>query len=340
MVRRSGSTQYSVAELVTKAEALVDQCQPDLAVQFYERALKQEPNNSALLDAVGELSTELDNPERALQVFQQSAALAPAQNPSKWFYLSQLVAGEEAEKYATQGVTFLKQELERVADQASDEAAVIKKQICDAYCALGELYMTDLCDHDQAEARCEAYFTEAMKFDVGLPEPTQALANLRLTQQRKDEALALLEETYRRLNDNCDEHSLPPLEFRIFTGKLLIEVEQYEAASDVLEGVMQEDDENAEIWFLVGTCYRAMDDLANALEFFEKCGQMLTKLKRDLRDEFHLGEQLESVEQTVAEIRATIASRPADEEDDDDDDDDDDDTGDDRGTDEDVDMED
>ncbi|KAJ0405842.1 hypothetical protein ATCC90586_001705 [Pythium insidiosum] len=319
MVKKHGSRakDYTAAELVAKAESLVDQCQPELAVKFYEKALLKEPNNTLLLDTIGELSTELDDPERALAVFQKSIQLAPAQNPSKWLYLAQLVGGEDAEKYTTQGITFLQQELQGVAAD-SQEAQVIKKQICDAYCSLGELYMTDLCDEDDAEARCENYFQSALQFDIGTPEPTQALANLRLTQQRRDEAVPLLEETYRRLAENCDENSTPSLEFRIFTGKLLIEVEKYEEACDVLEGVMQEDDENAELWFLVGTCYRAMDDLSLSLEFFQKCEEMLQKLKKELRDEFHLDAQLESVTETIAELQQTIASRPDDEDDDDD----------------------
>ncbi|KAG7391344.1 hypothetical protein PHYPSEUDO_005293 [Phytophthora pseudosyringae] len=305
-----GNAQYSVAELVAKAEALVDQCQPELAVQFFEKALLQEPANCSLLDSIGELSTELDNPERALSAFQQSAQLAPAQNPSKYFYLSQLATGEEAEHYTAQGITFLQQELQKHVDPSTPEALTIKKQICDALCSLGELYMTDLCDHEEAESRCEKYFQDAMKFDVGLPEPTQALANLRLVQQNKEAADGLLEETYRRLNEGCDENSLPSLEFRTALGKMLIEVERYEQASDVLEGVMQEDDENAELWFLVGTCYRAMDDLPNALEFFEKCHTMLKKLKKELRDDFYLQDQLESVNETIDELKTSITNRP------------------------------
>lgn len=129
-------------------------------------------------------------------------------------------------------------------------------------------------------------------------------------QQNKEAADGLLEETFRRLNENCDEESMPSLEFRTATGKMLIEVERYEQACDVLEGVMQEDDENAELWFLVGTCYRAMDDLPNALEFFEKCQTMLTKLKKELRDEFYLQDQLQSVEETIAELKTSIANRP------------------------------
>ncbi|KAG6969769.1 hypothetical protein JG687_00003007 [Phytophthora cactorum] len=305
-----GNAQYTVAELVAKAEALVDQCQPELAVQFFEKALLQEPGNTSLLDSIGELSTELDNPERALSAFQQSVQLAPAQNPAKYFYLSQLVTGEEAEHYTAQGITFLQQELQQHVDPNTPGALIIKKQICEAFCSLGELYMTDLCDHEEAESRCENYFQEAMKFDVGLPEPTQALANLRLVQQNKEAADGLLEETYRRLNESCDEENLPSLEFRTAMGKMLIEVERYEQACDVLEGVMQEDDENAELWFLVGTCYRAMDDLPNALEFFEKCQTMLNKLKKELRDDFYLQDQLESVNETIDELKTSIANRP------------------------------
>lgn len=119
MVKHAGkkAANYSVAELVAKAETLVDQCQPDLAVQFYERALLKEPNNTALLDMVGELSTELDNSERALAAFQKSISIAPAQNPGKWFYVAQLVAGEDAEKYSIQGIHYLLQELQQLDPQ-------------------------------------------------------------------------------------------------------------------------------------------------------------------------------------------------------------------------------
>lgn len=111
------SKSFSVAELVAKAEELVDQCQPELAVKFFERALVKEPTNTALLDMVGELSTELHEPERALAAFQRSMELAPAANPAKWFYAAQLVAGEEAEKYSLQGIQYLRQELQQLDPQ-------------------------------------------------------------------------------------------------------------------------------------------------------------------------------------------------------------------------------
>lgn len=118
MVKSSGKKKnYTVAELVAKAETLVDQCQPELAVKFFERALVKEPMNTALLDTIGELSTELNNPERALEAFQKSISIAPAQNPAKWFYVAQLVAGEDAERYSLQGIQYLLQEFQQLDPQ-------------------------------------------------------------------------------------------------------------------------------------------------------------------------------------------------------------------------------
>ncbi|KAF6739565.1 putative assembly chaperone of rpl4, partial [Oryzias melastigma] len=49
---------------------------------------------------------------------------------------------------------------------------------------------------------------------------------------------------------------IPPYESRITTAKLLIECEEYEMAVDVLEGLLEEDDEVVQVWYLSGwVCY-------------------------------------------------------------------------------------
>ncbi|KAF0697732.1 Aste57867_11618 [Aphanomyces stellatus] len=291
----------SAAQLLERAESLVDECQPELAIKFFQKAAALEPNNSEIFDAIGELATEIRDPETALQAFMRSMEIAPKHNPGKWLYAAQLVQGETSEQYALQGIAYMNETLAHVPAHL-DESKLLKKQICDAYCSLGELYMTDLCDLDNAESKCEQYLQEALKYDLGLPEATQAMANFRLVQQRKDEAVEFLDETVKRLNA-CDESTMPSLDFRIFTGKLLVEVEKYEQAAYVLEGVMQEDDENAELWFLVGSCYNEMEDYDTALEFLERCNAMLTKLQTDLGDEFDLDQQLETVQSLIETIK-------------------------------------
>jgi tetratricopeptide (TPR) repeat protein len=196
----------SAAQLLAKAESLVDECQPELAIKFFQKAALLEPNNSEIQDAIGELATELDDPSTALEAFKRSIELAPKTNPGKWLYAAQLMEGEESEKYSLQGIACMVELLSsstvgREKNMADDDAnKLLKKQICDAFCSLAELYMTDLCDTNDAEAKCEHYLLEAMHYDLGLPEPTQAMANLRLTQQRKADSCECLDETVRRLN--------------------------------------------------------------------------------------------------------------------------------------------
>jgi hypothetical protein len=54
----------------------------------------------------------------------------------------------------------------------------------------------------------------------------QTLANLRLSQQRGEEAAALMLETYRRLRA-CGEDTTPSLQARLTTGKLLLEAHAF-----------------------------------------------------------------------------------------------------------------
>jgi len=107
MNRSKGSKKISVKQLLVKAEALVDECQPELALKFYQKASALQPENSEILDAIGELATEVDEPEIALEAFKKSMQIAPKQNPGKWLYAAQLVQGEESETFSLQGVAVM-----------------------------------------------------------------------------------------------------------------------------------------------------------------------------------------------------------------------------------------
>lgn len=75
----------------------------------------------------------------------------------------------------------------------------MRKHICDAYCSLAELFVTDLCDDELAEQKCEEYLKTAKSFDVGSPELTQSYANLRLIQNNLEDAATFMDETYDRI---------------------------------------------------------------------------------------------------------------------------------------------
>jgi hypothetical protein len=48
-----------------------------------------------------------------------------------------------------------------------EESGVIRHQICSAYCGIAELYLTDLCMEEGAEADCQAAMDKALEMDQG-----------------------------------------------------------------------------------------------------------------------------------------------------------------------------
>lgn len=58
----------SVEELVQRAEHAITTLQPELAVKFYERAREVAPEDTSVMDALGELLLTLGEEERAFEV--------------------------------------------------------------------------------------------------------------------------------------------------------------------------------------------------------------------------------------------------------------------------------
>ena len=252
------------------------------------------PDDVNILDALGEACLQANLVPQAHAAWTKSIELSPNGNPHKYLNLAQIVEGTQAEEYTLSAINIMLQ------SSTSDEN---QKLVCDAYCSLAELYVTDLCDDENAEKMCEDYLLKAMSHDVGSPEPMQGYANLRIIQNRGEEAAKFIYEAYIRLcNIEEQNGAVPSMEFRIVTGKLLMETNQFNAAAEVLEGVMAEDDENAELWYLVGKCYLALEDSLLARDFLTKCSEMLLKLKKN-NSEFNLESQLAEV---LELIRTTL----------------------------------
>jgi tetratricopeptide (TPR) repeat protein len=272
--------------------------------RFYERALETTPDATAVMDALAELLIGLGEGERAQALLERSAKLAPESGSSKWLYLGQMSEGWQALQHFSKGAELLKAELAArgrvgmegggAGEEVDDETYAIMNQVVSAQCSIAELYLTDLCYEDDAESRCQAALDEAMRMDVGdSPEVTQALANLRLSQQKGVEAAELMLETVRRLKacqqEDAEEGGeeeeeeegkeggrglpLPNVMFRVQTAKLLLECQAYKngkkcakRAIKVLEACKCEDDENMEVWYLLGVAYftQSKPDLAMA----------------------------------------------------------------------------
>ena len=73
--------------------------------------------------------------------------LSPDEGASKYLYLGQLLAGEEAASNLGRGIELLAAQAAEVAQDPhgdGDELAAINRDIAEAFCSLAEVYLTDL----------------------------------------------------------------------------------------------------------------------------------------------------------------------------------------------------
>lgn len=141
------------------------------------------------------------------------------------------------------------------------------QDLSSAHCSIAELYMTDLCDEEDAENLCHASIANAIEVDPSNPEAYQHMASFFLVKQDVDEAkvhilksIKLWLPKYKEVDEGkaaagtFDPVEVCPLSYttRLSTARILIEVEDYENAVEVLEGLLEENNEIVDTWYLLG----------------------------------------------------------------------------------------
>ena len=89
---------------------------------------------------------------------------------------------------------------------------------------------------------------------------------------------------------------MPSTDFRMHTSRLLIELEEFKKAVKVLDSVIQEDDENAESWYLLAFSLVKMKKFKNANECMKNVELLMESQK--ITDE--------ELKQGSKELRITI----------------------------------
>ncbi|CAI4216837.1 unnamed protein product [Parascedosporium putredinis] len=146
---------------------------------------------------------------------------------------------------------------EKTKRTALDDAALEEKRqgLAGVLCAVAEVYMTDLSWEEDAEQRCEALVTEATMACPESPETWQTVANVRISQQRVDEAKTALRRSMELWQElPIGDLKVPEFATRISLARLLMEVEVEPVAMEVIDRLVAEDDESVETWYLGGWC--------------------------------------------------------------------------------------
>ncbi|KAI0707353.1 TPR-like protein [Earliella scabrosa] len=287
-----------ISALLEKAQALIVQCDYDLAGRFARRVLEREPDNVEAKEMLGVVQLETGELLAAKETFESlipphpgAPAVPP---PSAHLYLAQLSEDDPrlALRHYQSAVDILSGQLkgkERAVDAqtSNDDEAETRRNIVRALIGMVEIWMDpsyDLCDDPAAEKTCEDLLNLALQTDPGNTEALQALASVRMSQQRPEDAKVCLEQAWSQWKDlDLDDPKLPPIPSRLSIVKLFLELALYTPALLVLQGIMASDDQEVEAWYLEGWCFFLMAEQAQ-----ESGGKLdeLTweELARDARD--------------------------------------------------------
>lgn len=274
--KKKTSEKYSVQQLLEKTEEYMDSFDFEMASMFCQRALDLEATNLQALDMLGHIYSELGNTQKAKEIFQQAVRLSPDVGHRKYMSLGQIHTGLEAVDYYMKGIEVLLSTLEKQAPTTGplgasafpdeDPDLPSAKDASVAYCSMAEIYLTDLCMEEGAADKCKEFIERALQYHHDNPEALQLMASYLFSTERNQEGKEYLlksvagwlpsQKAASASEEDLQNFEIPPYETRITTAKLLIEAEEFETAVDVLEGLLEEDDEVVQVWYLSGwVCY-------------------------------------------------------------------------------------
>ena len=269
--------QKTVATLLAEAATHLTQSQPELALPLATTAITRLSNDPseqkevslpAALCLLAEIQLELGDADSARSNYQKAVSLDPEKTlgAEVWFSLAQLSVkgGQESIDFYESGTQILRQKIQASPDEFDDVEEWIPR-LGDALCAMAEVYMTDLSWEEDAEQRCEALVTEAVALCPDRPGVLQTLANVRISQERDEEARSILRTSMEswsgplgkktiegEILDAEDDGTLPEFATRISLVRLLMEVGMEQEAVQVCGRLVSEDDESVEAWYLNG----------------------------------------------------------------------------------------
>jgi hypothetical protein len=235
--------EASVDDVLAAADSSLAGLNVEQAIQLYSKAASllragrtgsletRERQLISVLEKLAECKVAMEDQTGALQDFKEAITLVEQEDDKTklyyyetrcnlYLYVGQLCSDEQALDAYQQGISSLESCVKFVQDAEKDEMAddtnlhskvlaEMRQKLSGAYCTIAELYLTDLCYEDNAEAECESNLQKALQIkDVdGQPavDALQTVASLRLSQEgRRHEAIPYILQTYEKMKTGCD----------------------------------------------------------------------------------------------------------------------------------------
>lgn len=277
-------------QLLAKAAEYLASFPPDeeRAYGIFEKAIQLDPKHPEALGSFGELlcnasDGRIRNLSRAVDLLQLSIELQQDGYPERYFYLAQCRAAQpdgalEAERLYRLGISKL--ELDTAHKQSTgmnnDEVVCNQEKLAMAYCAIAELYLTDLCSTDGAELRVQEAYDSAVRtyprcFDAhsGLSCYYKTIGNLECAVQSAENAMRIIRDAVdaEKASDDSPGFALPDWNSQLQFASCLVDLEQSEWSKEVLDLLAERDSRNVEIWYIFACHHFAL----KAYEEAENC---------------------------------------------------------------------
>jgi len=270
--------KYDITDLLTKVNELLENFNYDLALKFSEKALLIEPENTKVLETMGNICAELGNTDSAKQYYLKAVSIQPHEGHVKYLYLGQLSEGAESVTYYKQAIDIMNSVLTRDGENSSVSA----RDISNVFCSLAELYMTDCCMDEGAEQLCEKSCQQALEMDGENPEAYLVMCNLLLTKGDIEAAKNIATKMYdvwTSLSQSEDDAivDLMSYESRMTLMKILIEVDFCDKVVNIGDQLLEENEDDIRIWYYIGLSKSLLNEaegqrhyLDTALFLYEK----------------------------------------------------------------------
>jgi len=261
----SGSS-YSIENLLEKAAELMEEYQYEPAQKFCQRALEMDGDHPRALEMSGNLLLELGQVSEAQQCLGRAIFVEPDSGYRKYLTAAQLFSATEARDLYLKGIELLQAAASSFTSESSQSEA--RAELSTAWVALSELYMTDLCDEDEAETEAKRFIDLAVEMDKTNPEAWQGLASYLLVVGDTVKAGEAMETGIQLwLPQHLDwavtgrgKQTALTYNTRLAAVKLLLDLEQLDRAAEILDNLLEEDDEVVAPWYLHGWLNYLRDD--------------------------------------------------------------------------------
>jgi predicted Zn-dependent protease len=255
-----------------------------------------DSNNVTVLDGFGALLCEEGEQSRAIELLQRSANLDPDSGHNKYLNLAQMSAGVDALGYYRRGAEVLEKRLKGSISKPSASAVTSDhRQLAAIQASIAELYMTELCDEEDAEGKCEAALKDGLAADSGCLELLVAKATLRKVQGNIDEAkelsLACVKQICDALASSDPSTEMPSDEVRIALCRGLIDLGLLAEARSALVELLEQDEQDIQVWYLLACSHLVEKDVdpvkecaEHAMMLCEQAGEGAADWRQPLAD--------------------------------------------------------